>query len=259
MPWFWPSTCLMMRAIGVMALPIFGDEAIYLRWAQLIRGEGVVGGGAGGGQLWISLADPKPPLHYWLMASVLNWTVDPLVAARWISVLSGVLGIPLAMLIGNECGFLIRVPETTAGQAVTPTGRTLGLMAALLMVFCPFLSFYQRLATADALFVCESLAIVWLSLRWGRLAANKVNSGSGRAVWGAAVVLGIAIGIGLMTRQGISYTLCAMPVVVVAGAITRHRENPGRVASRLLPRSDRPDHDDPRWYTDHSCNCAWPR
>ncbi len=161
----------------------------------------------------ISLADPKPPLHYWLMASVLNWTIDPLVAARWISVLSGVLGIPLAMLIGNECGFLIRVPETTTGQAVTPTGRTLGLMAALLMVFCPFLSFYQRLATADALFVCESLAIVWLSLRWGRLATGRANGSGPLAIWGAAVALGIAIGIGLMTRQGISYTLCAMPVV----------------------------------------------
>ena len=210
------AACLMMRAVGVMTLPIFGDEAIYLQlernFVREKRKEGLKDA-----HLWVSLADPKPPLHYWLMALVLNWTTDPLLAARWISVLSGVLGVPLAMLIGNECGFLIRIPETRTGQAMTPTGRTLGLIAALLMIFCPFLSFYQRLATADALFVGESLAIVWLALRWGRLAAGAGNlpglAGTQASVWTTAIALGVAIGLGLMTRQGISYTLCVMPVI----------------------------------------------
>ncbi len=56
------ATCLMMRAMGVMALPIFGDEAIYLRWAQLIRGEGVVGGGRGGSHVWRSAWRIPSPL-----------------------------------------------------------------------------------------------------------------------------------------------------------------------------------------------------
>ena len=79
--------CLMIRASGLMNLPIFGDEAIYLRWAQLIRGEGV-----GSMHLWVSLADPKPPLHYWLLALFfhgLGGNTDPLAAGRWIERLDG--------------------------------------------------------------------------------------------------------------------------------------------------------------------------
>jgi 4-amino-4-deoxy-L-arabinose transferase-like glycosyltransferase len=33
--------------------------------------------------------------------------------------------------------------------------------------------------------------------------------------WGTAVALGVSLGLGLMTRQGISYTLCGLPVVTV--------------------------------------------
>lgn len=196
------GACVAMRVPGLMALPIFGDEAIYLRWAQLVRGEGV-----GLPHPWVSLADPKPPLHFWLMAAVFHWTSDPLHSARLISVLAGALSVGLMLAVGSELGSFIALRENEGQSAVS--GRVLGVVAAVLAIFCPFLAFYQRLATADAFFVCESLAIVWLSLLWGRLTVQK--SPKGRA-WIAAVGLGVAIGAGLMTRQGISYTICATPV-----------------------------------------------
>src|SRR5262245_59700445 len=61
---------LLMRLSGLTLLPICGDESIYLRWAQLIRGEGLTIPVAGAPSTpvmhpWISLADPKPPLHFW--------------------------------------------------------------------------------------------------------------------------------------------------------------------------------------------------
>ena len=62
--------CLLIRAQQLLALPIFGDEAIYLRWAQLVRA----------GHPWVSLADPKPPLHFWLLAAIYPLTADPLLA-----------------------------------------------------------------------------------------------------------------------------------------------------------------------------------
>ncbi len=70
---------LLVRGQGLMALPIFGDEAIYLRWAQLVRG----------GHVWVSLVDPKPPLHFWLLAVVIDWCGDPLLAARGLRCLRG--------------------------------------------------------------------------------------------------------------------------------------------------------------------------
>ncbi len=158
--------CLGLRLPGLMALPIFGDESIYLRWAQLIRGEGLAGN-AVGHHWWVSLTDPKPPLHFWLIALVYHWASDPLLAARLISVFAGVLCVPLTVWIAQELGFF----ADSRGSAVSP--RTIGLMAAILMSICPFLAFYQRLATQDALFTTESMAIIWLSLRWSRVAVFR--------------------------------------------------------------------------------------
>src|SRR5262245_32633838 len=72
---------LLIRGPGMMALPVFGDEAIYMRWADLARD----------GHPWVSLVDPKPPLHFWLLALVQGWTADPLTAARGLSVAAGLL------------------------------------------------------------------------------------------------------------------------------------------------------------------------
>ncbi len=189
--------CLMVRLLGMNktggggALPIFGDEAIYLRWAQLIRE----------GHWWISLIDPKPPLHFWLIAVFYHWARDPLLVSRLISVVCGVLSIPALAAGCNEIAGLARGPAAS--------GRTLGLVACVLAIFCPFLNFYQRLGTADALFILEMLVAVWLSLRWARLVVGK------KGAWGTAVALGVAMGAAMMTRQGVSYVWWAIPPVAV--------------------------------------------
>ena len=143
------ALCLLVRSMGVMGMPIFGDEAIYLRWGELARE----------GHAWVCLIDPKPPLHFWLIAGVMGWTRDPLLAGRLISVAAGVLSVPA---IVGVCEELARLSK------VRISGRVLGLLAAVLLIFCPYASFYQRLATADALFVLEMLVVVWLALRWAR-------------------------------------------------------------------------------------------
>jgi 4-amino-4-deoxy-L-arabinose transferase-like glycosyltransferase len=202
---FLGGLCLLVRLPGLMAMPIFGDEAIYLRWAQLVRGDGV-----GIAHPWVSLADPKPPLHFWLLAIVLHFTADPLLAARLLSVLSGAFATALMLPVGMELGRLIAHGEKMRARV---NGHLWGLTAAVLSIFCPFLAFYQRLASADSLFVAESLLILWLSLRWGRLAALPPDMLDRSCAWYTALFLGPAMGAALMTRQGLSYTILAMPVV----------------------------------------------
>ncbi len=200
------AACLIMRLPGLMNLPIFGDEAIYLRWAQWVWGSG-----SSEMHPWVSLADPKPPLHFWLLSLVIGWGSDPLLPARLLSVFAGAASILLVLATAGELAELLKAGPGQSGEQAKSAGRGIGLIAALLAIFCPFLAFYQRLATADAVFVAESLAIVWLSLRWGRLAAAG-KAGSNRAAWSSAAGLGVAIGAALLTRQGVSYTLCIMPV-----------------------------------------------
>jgi 4-amino-4-deoxy-L-arabinose transferase-like glycosyltransferase len=191
---------ILVRGQGLLALPMFSDEAIYLRWAQLVRA----------GHPWVSLIDPKPPLHFWMLAGVWGWARDPLLAARGLSVFAGVVSIPGLMLMCEELGLLQRERATNRTAGPAPSGRILGLLAAVLMIFCPFLAFYQRLATADALFVAEMLMAGWLGLCWGRRVMTGLRA------WPAAMALGVAMGAAMMTRQGLSYTLWGIPVAGVA-------------------------------------------
>ncbi len=191
---------LAVRLPGLIALPIFGDEAIYLRWAQLVRE----------GHPWVCLIDPKPPLHFWLLAGVIDLWNDPLKGGRLLSVISGMLSVPTLMLLCIEIGQLWRSFAHNAGSPEhQPTGRSIGIFAVILMIFCPFLAFYQRMALAESLFILEMLAALWLSLRWARQVAEGESAGR---KWTSAIALGATLGIAMMTRQGVSYTLWAMPI-----------------------------------------------
>lgn len=211
---------LVVRLPGLMGLPIFGDEAIYLRWAQLIRESPWE-------NLFVSLADPKPPMHYWLMALVWPLTADPLLSARLLSVAAGVLTVPALILACIRLETFVR--ERKAGGAVKGgagaaggvagsggsaggvSGRSAGLLVAVLAVFCPFLAFYQRMALADALFVLETVVAFWLSLRLAA-EARHVTVGVWRGVWTVGLPLGVAMGVMMLTRQIVSYAFWVVPV-----------------------------------------------
>src|SRR3990167_7850508 len=76
-----------LRLYNLNYLPIFGDEAIYIRWAQVMRAEATL--------RFLPLSDGKQPLFMWVVIPFLKLISDPLVAGRIVSVLSG-----LGSLIG---------------------------------------------------------------------------------------------------------------------------------------------------------------
>ena len=170
----------LLRFFRLHALPIFSDEAIYLRWGQLIAGEPSLA-------IVVPLVDPKPPLHSALLALVMSAGLDPVWSGRALSALTGVLLIPAAVLLLRE----IQIDRETIFAAV-----------ALLSV-SPFLAFYQRLATADALFATLTVVCVWLALRLGR-----------RPSISNALAFGAALGAAMLTRQ--VFSLALMPVTLIA-------------------------------------------
>ena len=72
------AACAILRLPGLRAFPIFGDESIHLHWAQLIRERPIE-------NAFLSLQDPKPPLHFWLLALFLPLSPDPVFAGRLLS------------------------------------------------------------------------------------------------------------------------------------------------------------------------------
>src|SRR3972149_9189614 len=70
-----------LRAYNLNYLPIFGDEAIYIRWAQVMRAEPTL--------RFLPLSDGKQPLFMWVVIPFLKLISDPVFAGRFVSVLSG--------------------------------------------------------------------------------------------------------------------------------------------------------------------------
>jgi hypothetical protein len=87
---FWFKVILFLAVAGVYfftrlqhleAIPVFGDEAIYVRWSQIIKNEETL--------RFIPQTDGKQPLFMWLTSLSLRLVADPLVAGRLVSVLAG--------------------------------------------------------------------------------------------------------------------------------------------------------------------------
>src|SRR3989344_5881588 len=70
-----------LRIYRLTLIPIFGDEAIYIRWSQIMRAEP--------GLRFVPLSDGKQPLFMWLVIPFLKIISDPLFASRLVSVFSG--------------------------------------------------------------------------------------------------------------------------------------------------------------------------
>jgi 4-amino-4-deoxy-L-arabinose transferase-like glycosyltransferase len=197
------SIYFLLRLPGLLALPIFCDESVYLRYAQLVARAPV-------SRALLSVVDPKPPLHYWLLALVQRATSDPLLAARLLSVVAGAVSLLVLFPLSRELASLARGADERKGVGAFSPGR-FAAVASALFVACPFLAFYQRLALAEGLLVLEALLVAWLSLRWaasaGRPAARFRRE---------TLVLGLALGAALLTKQNFSYVLFGLPILALA-------------------------------------------
>jgi 4-amino-4-deoxy-L-arabinose transferase-like glycosyltransferase len=167
---------LFMRLANIMTLPIFTDEAIYLRWAQIA--------GNDPDWLFISLTDGKQPLFVWLAMMLMKVIEDPLLAGRLVSVIAGLFSMSGLYLLANEIF----------------KSKKIGFVAAFLYLLYPFALVYDRIALYDSLVAAfiiwalyvEVLLIRQLHIKW-------------------AIVLGVVIGIGLLNKTSANFALILLP------------------------------------------------
>src|SRR5579864_961688 len=72
-----------LRLFDILSLPIFTDEAIYIRWSQIASNDA--------SWRFISLTDGKQPMYVWIAMLILKVIKDPLLAGRLVSVGAGFL------------------------------------------------------------------------------------------------------------------------------------------------------------------------
>ncbi|MFA6518426.1 MAG: glycosyltransferase family 39 protein [Candidatus Shapirobacteria bacterium] len=130
---------LLSRIVNLTSMPVFGDEAIYVRWAQLIKNVPSL--------RFVPLSDGKQPLFMWLNSLTLRIFTDPLFAGRIISVIAGLATIILLIFISKHF-----------------FNRQLSLITAIIYLCLPFTFFFDRMALADNLLSFFGLASLLISL-----------------------------------------------------------------------------------------------
>lgn len=176
--WFFLLMCVyfVTRLIQLTALPIFTDEAIYIRWSQI--------GSADAAWRFISLTDGKQPFFTWLIMASVRVFQDPLVAGRIVSVIGGFFSLIGLVLLSRE---LFR-------------NVSVGLIAAALYVISPFTLMYDRLALYDCWVAAFSIWNLYLAV----LLVKKVRLD-------VALFLGMMLGLAMLNKTSAFLSLYLLP------------------------------------------------
>lgn len=168
------------RFYSILSLPIFTDEAIYIRWAQIAKQDA--------NWRFISLTDGKQPMFIWLMMIFLRFIQDPLLAGRVVSV---------------GAGFMTLIGMYFLGREVFKNSK-IGLISSALYVIFPMSLVYDRMALYDSLvgtFAVWGLLLIVLLVRTIRL--------------DVALLLGMVIGAGVLTKTNAFFNIYLLPLSLI--------------------------------------------
>ena len=156
--------------------PPFTDEALYAQWAW--QGFHVPE------DRFLALASGKEPFLPWAAMGWIKLGAEPITAVRLVSVAAGLGTVVLAALIARE---LHGVPAAWA--------------AAALAVVLPFFVVNDAVGIYDPLAAAVVAAALLLQLRLAR-----------RTTVGDALLLGLALGVGLLTKSTTYFALVLLPL-----------------------------------------------
>lgn len=163
-------------------IPIFTDEAIYLRWSQVMAYDASL--------RYLPLADGKQPLFMWATSVVMRLLphLDPLLTSRLVSVGAG-----LAAIVGIYFASYQLFKN-----------KTLSYLASIFYILVPFTFFYDRFGLADsllAMFGIWSLGLGILLVKSGRL--------------DVALILGMVLGFGRLTKTPMLFFVLFLPLYLL--------------------------------------------
>lgn len=169
-----------LRLIFLDRLPIFTDEAIYTRWAQIALNDS--------NWRFISLTDGKQPMFVWAAVIFMKFIRDPLLAARLVSVVSGFFTLIGLYFLTLE---LFRNKKTA-------------FLASILYVFYPFAQVLDRMALYDSMVGTFSVWALYLSVHLVRKLRLDI-----------AYTLGFVIGAGILTKTSNFFSIYLLPFTVI--------------------------------------------
>ena len=164
--------------LHLMAIPVFADEGDQLRW--ICR---VIEAGA-----WLQPLGDGKPLEAWPMVPLVRLGFHPLIAARALHVLAGMIGAVL-----------------TYRLALTVSDRGTAFVSGALFAICPFVVYLQRFALSD-MFMC--VAGIWLL-------ASIVDFIESPTVW-HTVMVAVGLPLAALSKLPVGFIfLISMPLALL--------------------------------------------
>lgn len=164
------------RFYNILSLPIFTDEAIYVRWAQIAKQDA--------SWRFISLTDGKQPLFIWVVMVLMRFISDPLLAGRTASVCAGLATMFGIFFLGREVFKNIWI----------------GILSSFLYLLFPMALLYDRMALYDSL---VGTFAIW-GLYFAILFVRKVQLDF-------ALILGMVTGMAALNKTNGFFTLYLLP------------------------------------------------
>jgi 4-amino-4-deoxy-L-arabinose transferase-like glycosyltransferase len=169
-----------LRLVFLDRLPIFTDEAIYVRWAQIALHDA--------SWRFISLTDGKQPMYVWFAMILIKFIHDPLIAGRLVSVATG---------------FLTMLGLSALTYELFKNKRTAFLVAALYIVY-PFAQVVDRLAIYDSMVATFYVWALYVSVLLVRRVRLDI-----------AYTLGFIIGAGVLTKSSNFFSIYLLPFLLI--------------------------------------------
>ncbi|MBL7159429.1 glycosyltransferase family 39 protein [Candidatus Microgenomates bacterium] len=171
---------IVSRLINLTLLPIFTDEAIYLRWAQIAKNDS--------SWRFISLTDGKQPLFVWLAMVLMKFIKEPLLAGRLVSVFAGLAGLIGIFFLAKEVF----------------KEKRIGFFASFLYLISPFCLMYDRMALMDSLVAAFSIWSLYFAILLVRTLRLDV-----------ALILGMILGGGILTKTSGFFSIYLLPITLL--------------------------------------------
>lgn len=169
-----------LRLLSLASLPIFTDEAIYLRWAQIALNDST--------WRFISLTDGKQPLFVWATMVFMKVIDDPLTAGRLVSVFSGFATLIGLSLLSYE---LFR-------------NKFVSFLTGMIYIVYPFAQVYDRMALMDGM---VGTFAVW-GLLFGVLLVRRIRID-------VAYTLGFILGGAALTKSSGFFAAYLLPLTLI--------------------------------------------
>lgn len=185
-----------LRLRHLTLLPVFADEAIYVRWAQVMKFEPTL--------RFLPLSDGKQPLYMWVLIPFFKIFTDPLYIGRFVSVLTG-----FGTLVG-----------TFLATQLLFSNKKVSLIAAFFYALTPFSVFFDRMALVDSMLAMFG---VWVFL--GTLFVAK------KLRLDAALITGFFLGGALLTKSPALFFVLMLPSLALFVPLVKR----GKFTKRAFP------------------------